>query len=69
VITAETIERILHFDSGGLPVVSIYVTVPTDLGDRRSLRSKASNLLHRIRPLGEDREIEHEARLSVREDI
>jgi peptide chain release factor subunit 1 len=66
---AETIDRLIRFDAGGLPVVSLYVGVPEDAGARRSVGSQISSLLHAIRPLAEDKSIEHEARMSLRADI
>jgi peptide subunit release factor 1 (eRF1) len=69
VITAETLHRIIHFDAHGLPVVSLYVPVPADPGERSQLRSRVASLLDRIRPVAEDPALTREARLSVREDI
>jgi peptide chain release factor subunit 1 len=47
----------------------LYVGVPEDAGARRAVGSQVSSLLHAIRPLTEDKSIEHEARMSVRADI
>jgi peptide chain release factor subunit 1 len=69
VITAETLHRITHFDAHGLPVVSLYVPVPADPGERARLRPRVASLLDRIRPVAEDPALPREARLSVREDI
>jgi peptide chain release factor subunit 1 len=68
-ITAETLQRIIHFDPHGLPVVSLYVPVPADPGERSKLRSRVASLVDRIRPVAEDPALTREARLSVREDI
>ena len=65
----DAIDRLVRFDSGGLPVVSLYVGVPEDAGLRRAVGSQVSSLLHTIRPLAEDESIERDARLSVRADI
>ena len=65
----ETIDRLIRFDAGGLPVMSLYVSVPEDAGARRAVGSQVSSLLHAIRPLAEDKTLEHEARMSVRADI
>lgn len=68
-IRAETIKRIIGFSGEGLPVVSLYARVPVDPADRATVRARVASLLHDIRPLAEDRSLEHVARLSVRSDI
>jgi hypothetical protein len=65
----ETIDRIAHFDSGGLPIVSTYLTVPPGPDAHAAARTKADSLLHEIRGLGEERSLGHDARLSLRRDI
>jgi peptide subunit release factor 1 (eRF1) len=65
----ETIDRLVRFDSGGLPVVSLYVGVPADPGLRRAVGSQVSSLLHAIRPLAEDESIDHDGRMSLRADL
>src|SRR5260370_27431031 len=67
-ITAETIDRIVRFQGGGLPVVSLYARVDPGASPR-DLRTRVSSLLGEIRPLGKDASIEHEPRLSIRADI
>jgi peptide chain release factor subunit 1 len=70
VVSAETIDRIISFTGGDLRVVSVYVSVPADLARRkRELASKVDSLLHEIRPLSNDRSLQHDVRLSLREDI
>ena len=66
---AETIDRISRFDSGGLPIVSMYLTVPPGHDAHALARTKVDSLLHEIRGLGEDRSLGHDARLSLRRDI
>ena len=68
-ITAETVDRVLRFDSGGIPVLSVYVVVDEGPGSRSAVRTRLSSLMHDIRPLTEDRSLGHEARLSLRNDI
>jgi len=68
-LTAEMINRIIRFDSSGLPVVSAYIGVDVAPGSRTALRTRASSLLHQIRPLTEDASLGRDARLSVRGDI
>jgi hypothetical protein len=65
----ETIDRIAHFDGGGLPIVSIYLTVAPGPDAHASAITKADSLLHGIRGLGEDRSLGHDARLSLRRDV
>jgi hypothetical protein len=63
----QTIDRILHFDRNGLPVVSFYVA-----GDPTgSLPTRVNSLLDQIRQLAkdQDRTLDHEARLSIRGDL
>jgi peptide subunit release factor 1 (eRF1) len=67
-ITAETIERIVSFDGGDLPVLSAYVAVEVDPGNRAP-RTHAASLMHTIRPLTEDGTLGHAARVSLRADI
>jgi peptide chain release factor subunit 1 len=67
-ITAETIDRIVGFHGGDLPVVSAYLRVEVDPG-RRALATRASSLAHEIRPLAEDGSLARAARLSIRADI
>jgi peptide chain release factor subunit 1 len=68
-ITAEMVDRVLRFDSRGLPVVSLYVGVDKNPRSRSAVRSRVSALMHEIRPLTEDRSLGHEARMSLRSDI
>jgi hypothetical protein len=65
----ESIDRIAQFDGGGLPIVSIFLTVPPGPDAHASAKTKGDSLLHEIRGLGEDRSLGHDARLSVRRDI
>jgi peptide chain release factor subunit 1 len=68
-ITAETIARVTRFDGGNLPVVSVYVGLDPDRRGSRSLSTRASSLLHEIRPMTKDHSLDREARLSVRGDL
>lgn len=67
-ITAETVERILRFDGGDLPVLSAYVAVAVDPGNRAP-RTHAASLMHTIRPLTDNGTLGHAARVSLRADI
>ena len=67
-LTAETVGGILHFDGGGLPVTSLYARVEPG-GNHRGLHTRVSSMLDEIRPLAKAETIEHEDRISVRDDI
>jgi hypothetical protein len=67
--SAETIERIEHLRGDGLPIVSAYLAVHPGPEGRKMLRSETDSLLHEIRPLANDRNLEHAFRVSLRQDI
>jgi hypothetical protein len=67
--SAQTIERIEHLRGGGLPIVSAYLAVHPGPEGRKMLQSETDSLLHQIRPLANDRDLEHAIRLSLRQDI
>ncbi|GAA1507824.1 hypothetical protein GCM10009677_45630 [Sphaerisporangium rubeum] len=66
-ITKETVDRVIGFDGGELPVVSLYVGVCPD--DGAALFTRINSLLHQIRPLAQDESIGRRARMSLRGDI
>ncbi|WP_248958615.1 baeRF10 domain-containing protein [Sphaerisporangium perillae] len=66
-ITTETIDRIIRFNGGDVPVVSLYVGVGQD--GPTTLSTQVNSLLHEIRPLGQDSSLGRQARLSIRGDI
>ncbi|MET8141087.1 hypothetical protein ABZU32_12330 [Sphaerisporangium sp. NPDC005288] len=66
-ITAETIDRIIRFNGGDVPVVSLYVSVGAD--GNTTLSTRVNSLLHEIRPLGQDSSLGRQARMSIRGDI
>jgi peptide chain release factor subunit 1 len=68
-ITEETLDQVIRFDGGKLPVVSAYLGLRPDPVDRRSLPTRASSLMHEIRPMAKDQSLDHDVRLSVRGDI
>ncbi|RCV54678.1 baeRF10 domain-containing protein [Marinitenerispora sediminis] len=68
-ITAQDIDRTIRFQGGGLPVVSVYLSVPVDPADRAALPTRLSALLHQIRPLTADESLGREQRMSLRGDI
>jgi peptide subunit release factor 1 (eRF1) len=68
-ITAQTLDRITHFDGSGLPVVSLYLDIPVDPGQRNALDSRVSSLLDQVRACVHDPTLDRLARFSVRDDI
>jgi peptide chain release factor subunit 1 len=68
-LSSHMLDRIMRFHGGELSVVSVYVALPPGPEARRELRSKADSLLHQIRHLGDDRSLDHDARVSLRDDI
>ena len=67
-ITAETVNRILSFHGDGLPVVSLYGRIDPGASPRE-VHARMMSLLDQVRPLAKDHELEHQSRLSVRDDI
>ena len=68
-ITAETVSSIRTFDSGGLPVVSLYARVDPGPDGQREVRTRVSSLLDEIRSLAKGGIAEREWRMSLRADI
>jgi peptide subunit release factor 1 (eRF1) len=68
-LSTAVIDRITGFHGAQLPVVSVYMTVEADAGARKALRTRARSLLHLIRPESYDPELQHDVRLSLREDV
>ncbi|MEV4752254.1 hypothetical protein AB0K21_38360 [Streptosporangium sp. NPDC049248] len=66
-ITKGTVDRLIRFDSGGLPVLSMYVAVGFD--EFEAVRTRVNSLVTQIRPLTEDQSLDRRARLSLRQDI
>jgi peptide subunit release factor 1 (eRF1) len=66
-LEVETVDRILRMDGDGLPVLSVYVSIDPD--DRRAFPSRVDEVLHEVRLLTKDPELDREARLSLRGDV
>jgi peptide chain release factor subunit 1 len=62
---AETIDRIIRLRGDGLPTTSVYV----DVVDKSDVVSEVSSMLHEVRPLAEDEDLDRTARLSIRDDL
>jgi peptide subunit release factor 1 (eRF1) len=67
-IAAETVNGIVRFQANGLPVVSLYCRVDPG-ASRREVRARVDSLLDQIRPLANDRDLDHRNRVSARTDI
>jgi peptide chain release factor subunit 1 len=67
VLDAETVDRILRLDGGGLPVLSVYARFDPD--DRRAFTSRVDEQLHEVRLLLEDPALDRDARQSLRSDV
>ena len=67
-ITADTIDGILRFQGGGLPVVSLYARFDPG-ASLRELRTRVSSLLDGIQPVAKDGAAGRAQRLSLRGDI
>ncbi|NMO90513.1 hypothetical protein [Actinomycetospora sp. TBRC 11914] len=68
-ITAEIVHRILRLRGDGLPLVSVYVRVPTDPTDRADLPGRLNSVLDQVEPMAEDKSLDRAARLSLRGDM
>jgi peptide chain release factor subunit 1 len=66
-LEVETIDRILRMDGDGLPVLSLYARIDPD--DRRAFPSRVDELLHEVRLLTKDPDLDRNARLSLRGDV
>lgn len=62
-------DRLVGFDSGGLPVLSLYVGVPVDPHQRAAVRSEVNSSLEPARQMALDERLSHEARMSLRHDL
>jgi peptide chain release factor subunit 1 len=71
VTTQEQIDRIIRFDGDGLPVVSLYVGVEPDSSPQSDgeVHTRVNSLLDPIRTLSKDRSLDHDARVSIRDDL
>jgi hypothetical protein len=67
-ITTETVNRIVRFQAGGLPVVSLYCRVDPSASPRE-VHTRVDSLLDQVRPVAKDHNLDHRSRLSVRTDI
>lgn len=68
-LSAETVDQLLRFDGQGMPVLSFYVRVDTDPGQREDLHARVSSLVDQLHPVATDESLNREARMSVRADL
>jgi hypothetical protein len=66
-LESETVDRILRMDGAGLPVLTLYVRV--DPENRRAFASRVDELLHEVRLLSKNPDLDRNARLSLRGDV
>lgn len=66
-ITKGTVDRLIRFDSGGLPVLSMYAAVGHD--ELEAVHTRVNSLITQVRPLIEEPSLDRRARLSLRQDI
>ncbi|HWF72649.1 MAG TPA: hypothetical protein VG186_04845 [Solirubrobacteraceae bacterium] len=61
-------QRLTRFEApGDLQVISMYMAI--DPANRKTIAADVDSLLHEVRPLSKDPDIEHQVRMSLREDI
>jgi peptide chain release factor subunit 1 len=68
-LSAETVDQLLQFDGQGMPVLSLYVPVDTDPGQREDLHARVSSLVDQVHAETRDESLGYEARMSVRADL
>lgn len=68
-ITQETINRLTQFEEPRFPVVSAYARVDVDPAQRSEFRARVLDLLDQIRPTAYDTSLDHEVRMSLRDDM
>ncbi|WP_426513610.1 hypothetical protein ACPPVO_25200 [Dactylosporangium sp. McL0621] len=64
-ISQDLVNRLIRFQGGRFPVISMYLGIGPD----KSAHSQVASLLHQVAPLSEDMSLEHDVRLSVRADL
>ena len=67
-ITAQTVDRIVGLQGGGLPVLSLYAAIEPGIS-RREIDSRVTSLLDQADSLAKDTSAGHDERLSLRSDI
>jgi peptide chain release factor subunit 1 len=62
-------DRLIGLDTGGLPVISLYLAVPVDAHQRAAVTSEVNAALEPARQMATDAALSHEARMSLRHDV
>ncbi len=68
-IDPDLVHRLARFRSDDAPVLSVYVGIPPDPGQLRSVESRFHSLLKGVRPLGDADDLDHDSKQSLRADI
>jgi peptide chain release factor subunit 1 len=68
-IDNSTLRRITGFQGNGLPVLSVYLTIPPQREEHDSVHPRTHDLLAQLRDVAKDKDLPHDVRVSVRDDI
>ena len=68
-LDSATVDRLRRFDPSGFPVLSVYLDVPADLGDLRSVAARAKAALRPVRDQMESGRFDESGARSLRADI
>src|SRR5215218_4724959 len=69
VIDPAVVDRLLRFEAGDAPVLSVYLSIPTDPGEIRGVEARFNSLLAPARELVDTEELSHDERESLRHDV
>jgi peptide chain release factor subunit 1 len=69
VLDRATVDRLREADTGGAPVLSVYLDVPADPGDRRGLAARLKALLKPVRDLADGDLLDDEAAAGLKRDL
>jgi peptide chain release factor subunit 1 len=64
----DALKRLLHFRSPEIPVVSVYWSVPEDLGQVKAGKSLLHDAAKAVRERADSHDLSHDARMSLRAD-
>ena len=68
-VSRDVVDRLLHLRVTDAPVLSVYVEVPADRGDRRRVETSLHSMARWLREEADGHDGDHRWRLSLREDI
>jgi len=69
VLDRSTIDRLRDFDTGGMPVLSVYLNIGTDLGDLRAVPARLKAALRPVRELADSGSLGAAAARSLKADL